>query len=49
VQKLQQDDEEFIESRWLSRDAIHSLTKDGRIVNINMLAALQLFDAFDIT
>jgi ADP-ribose pyrophosphatase len=47
--KLQQDDEEFIESKWLSRDAIRSLTKDGKIVNINMLAALQLIDAFDIT
>jgi ADP-ribose pyrophosphatase len=47
--KLQQDDEEFIESKWLSRDAVRSLINDGKIVNINMLAALQLFDAYDIT
>lgn len=43
--KLPQDAEEFIESTWIDRHEIASLIKTGEIQNINMLAALQLFDA----
>ncbi len=45
IHKLQHDDEEFIESQWLSYDAIKKLIKNGEITNVNMLASLQLFDA----
>jgi len=42
--KLQHDDEEFIENYWVSYDAIKDLIKNGEITNINMLAAMQIFD-----
>ena len=45
VKKSAKDAEEFIESQWLSRTAIQDLIRNGKIVNMNMLAALQLFDA----
>jgi len=45
VQKSQEDQEEFIESEWLPYSSVKDLIKKGEIVNINMLATLQLFDA----
>lgn len=44
IKNLQEDDEEFIESQWVTYTTIKDLVKDGKIVNMNMLAALQLFD-----
>jgi len=44
IKKSHKDAEEFIESQWLSLAAIKDLIKNGKIVNMNMLAALQLFD-----
>jgi hypothetical protein len=46
AKKSQEDDEEFIESQWLPYAALKDLIKNGEIVNMNMLAALQLFDSF---
>ena len=40
--KLKEDDDEFIESLWLTRDSIGELIRKGRINNINLLAALNL-------
>lgn len=42
---LPKDPEEFIESMWLSRQEITDLIANGEVQNMNMLAALQLFDA----
>ena len=49
LQKSAEDEEEFIESLWLPYIAIKNLIRDGKIVNMNMLAALQLFDTSRIT
>lgn len=43
-QKIQEDDEEFIEDAWLSYDEIKKLIIEGKVNNINLLAALQLYD-----
>lgn len=43
--KLLEDDEEFIESMWLSMDEVQTLVRRGKIENINMLAALALYRA----
>jgi ADP-ribose pyrophosphatase len=42
---LPKDAEEFIESEWMSFARVRELVAAGEIVNMNMLAALQLFDA----
>lgn len=42
--KLQEDPEEFIEINWLSGEEITSLIRKGEVDNINLLAALHLFD-----
>lgn len=42
---LPQDAEEFIEDEWMSFARVRELVAAGEIVNMNMLAALQLFDA----
>lgn len=42
---LPQDAEEFIEGEWMSFARVRELVAAGEIVNMNMLAALQLFDA----
>jgi len=44
-EKLAQDKEEFIESEWVSMVRLTQLVKDGLIVNMNMLAALELYRA----
>lgn len=44
-QKLPEDDEEFIESEWITLDQLNQLIRDGKISNINLLAALQLYYA----
>lgn len=44
IKKLHEDEEEFIESQWLPYAAVKDLVRNGKIVNMNMLAALQLFD-----
>jgi len=49
IEKLQEDEEEFIESEWFSNTEINELIKDGKIVNMNMLAALQLFNSYAAT
>jgi len=49
IEKLQEDEEEFIESEWFSTTEINELIKDGKIVNMNMLAALQLFNSYAAT
>ncbi|MBP9667499.1 NUDIX hydrolase [Candidatus Saccharibacteria bacterium] len=46
-QKLQEDDEEFIESEWMSLDDIKSLVRDGKIENAGLLAALSLLELTD--
>lgn len=47
MQKLQEDDEEFIESAWMSLDNLKSLVRDGKIENVGLLAALSLFEWID--
>ena len=47
AQKLQEDEEEFIESLWLPYADVKDLVQKGKITNMNMLAALQLFDSFE--
>lgn len=42
--KLPEDDEEFIENIWLSMDKIKKLIRSGQITNVNLLAAMQLFE-----
>lgn len=42
---LPQDAEEFIEGEWMSLTRVRELIIAGEITNMNMLAALQLFDA----
>jgi ADP-ribose pyrophosphatase len=44
--KLKHDDEEFIENYWMSYDAVKKLIANGEITNVNLLAAMQLFDLF---
>lgn len=43
--KLNEDAEEFIESFWIALEEISKLIKNGQIENINLLAALQLYNA----
>lgn len=43
VEKSDHDKEEFIESEWVSVDTIEKLVKEGKILNVNMLAALKLY------
>jgi len=43
----QEDEEEFIESQWVSMDTIKEMVQTGKIVNMNMLAALQLYCSFE--
>lgn len=38
------DQEEFIESKWLGLEEINKLVSTGEIVNMNLLAALHLFE-----
>ena len=38
------DQEEFIESKWLGLEEINKLISTGEIVNMNLLAALHLFE-----
>lgn len=42
--KLKEDDNEFIVSYWLSLRKINTMIKNGEIQNINLLAALTLFN-----
>jgi ADP-ribose pyrophosphatase len=42
-QKLAHDAEEFIESEWIAISEIKRMISDGEIVNMNMLAALNLW------
>lgn len=42
---LPKDAEEFIESEWMSFARVRELIVEGEISNMNMLAALQLFEA----
>lgn len=44
-QKLQEDDDEFIESQWVSLDELNSMIKSGEIVNMYMLAAISIMNA----
>ena len=44
-QKLSEDDEEFIESEWVSFARLTDLIRVGKVTNINLLAALQLYTA----
>lgn len=46
TKNTQKDAEEFIESQWLAYPAVKQLIHDGKVINMNMLAALQLFDTF---
>lgn len=41
--KLDEDVDEFIETLWLSRETITDMIADGKIDNINMLAALNMW------
>jgi ADP-ribose pyrophosphatase len=43
-QKTPGDDEEFIESTWVSLDTLKKLIRNGEITNMNLLATLQLFE-----
>jgi len=44
-QKGRTDSEEFIDNEWMSVDILQSKVRKGEIVNINLLAALQLYGA----
>lgn len=44
-QKRPNDEEEFIESEWIDRDQLKLLIQEGKIENVNLLAALTLLDA----
>jgi len=46
IKKRKEDDEEFIESQWIPLSLLDGMIKDGEIVNINMLAALQLYNSY---
>ena len=41
--RLPSDDDEFIESQWLSLNKVKNMIKNNEITNINMLAALSLW------
>lgn len=43
--KLPEDEEEFIENIWLMMDQLKELVRSGEVTNINLLAALQLFES----
>lgn len=43
--KLPQDAEEFIENEWVTLDRLNELIRSGKITNMNLLAALQLYYA----
>jgi len=45
--KLPEDEEEFIENIWVTRGQLKELVRSGEITNINLLAALQLFDSIN--
>jgi 8-oxo-dGTP pyrophosphatase MutT (NUDIX family) len=47
-QKLPQDNEEFIESEWIDPDKIKELIIAGKITNMNLLAAIQLYATVDL-
>lgn len=42
--KIPNDAEEFIVSEWMSLDKLNALIKDKKISNMNLLAALKLFE-----
>lgn len=44
-QKRPGDDEEFIESQWLSHEDIKALVRERKIENVNMLASLHLLES----
>lgn len=44
VKKIPEDEEEFIENIWLNMNQLKELTRNGEITNMNMLAAMQLYE-----